>query len=278
MTVGVGDDVAYAATSEQARPEMGWHARFITAFGGGVVVVVFLLLGSLWSDGLRASTFEDLRGDLRDGSVQEWYAADSLNKGFLDRMEANQSALHGEVVNGEGEVTSSSTSPTLTEGEPTGGILVWRAWGSNGWQVAASDSDLGSFGEMRTDANEASKALVGELREAGVAMRPFDFGATPGLHGLVGFGALLVFASLLFGAAPRVGTRWFWFWLFLNGPLALGFVAYAVSELIGFRRRPDPPLNKRLPGIVGFVGAFLLSLALQLGADFLRARGVPIPL
>lgn len=273
MTVGVGDDVVYAATSEQPRAATGWHARFIVAFGGAVVAVSLMLLGSAWSEGLRGSTFTELRSDIASGSVQEWYVADSLRQGDFDLMEAHQSPLEVTEVTDDG--VFASTEP---DGEPAGGILVWRTWGSTGWQVAASDADLGSFGQMSTDANEQSKALVGALRAAGISMRPNDFSDNTTLQNFAAFGALLVLAGLLFGAAPRVGTRWFWFWMFLNGPLALGFIAYAVMELIGFRRRPDPPLNKRLSGVVGFAGALVLSFALSAGAEFLRSSGVSLPL
>lgn len=277
MTVGVGDDVAYAATPEQARPEMGWHARFITAFGGGVVVVVFLLLGSLWSDGLRASTFEDLRGDLRDGSVQEWYVADALERGNFHRLEARQSTFQSEEVTSDGTTVSNSTSLN-GPGELTGGILVWRAWGQSGWQVATADAGLGSFDGYTADATPETQELVKQLRAAGVSMRPHDFGNITILNAVATVGAFGVFAGLVMGAAPRVGTRWFWFWMFLNGPLFLGFVAYAVMELIGFRRRPDPPLKKRLPGIASFVGAFVLGVIFSMAAEHLRSRGVPLPL
>lgn len=64
----------------------------------------------------------------------------------------------------------------------------------------------------------------------------------------------------------------------MNGPLLLGFIAYAALELIGFRRLPDPPLNKRLTGLVGLVGAVVLGFLVDLVAGALRSRGVPIPL
>jgi len=276
--VGVGDDVAQVAAPEQPRAEQGWHARFLVAFGGAVVVVSLLLLGSLWTEGLRASTFEELRGDISDGAVQEWYVADSLHKGFLDALEANQSSLHSETENVDGEVTSSATSPTLTEGEPTGGILVWRTFGGHGWQVAVADAGFGTFDNYNADATEETSELVGQLRDARVSMRPFDWGDNTTPQNLAGFGALIVFAGLLFGGPPRVGTRWFWFWVLLNGPLAIGFIAYAVMELIGFRRRPDRPLDKRLSGLVGFAGAIVLSIAFGAGGAFLRSQGVPLPL
>ncbi|EAP98509.1 hypothetical protein JNB_16133 [Janibacter sp. HTCC2649] len=268
----MGDDVAQVATPERERAP-GWHARFLIAFGGAVVVVSLLLLGSLWTDGLRASTFEELRGDIRNGAVQEWYVADSLSKGFLDAKEAHQTPVEATEVTDDGMFTS--TDPA---GEASGGILVWRTFGGHGWQVANADAGFGSFDGHKADATEETSKLVRQLRDAGVSMRPFDWGDNTTLQNLAGFGALIVFAGLLFGAAPRVGTRWFWFWLFLNGPLAIGFIAYAVMELIGFRRRPDPPLTKRLTGITGLVGAWVLSVVLALSAAFLRSRGLQLPL
>lgn len=277
MTVGVGHDVAYAATPEQPRPQSALGARFSVAFGGAVVAVALLLLGSWWTDGLRESTFEDLRGDLRDGSVQEWYVADSIEKGTLDRFEARQSTVEETVVNDAGEIVSNSTSLN-GPGELTGGILVWRTWGHAGWQVASADVGLGSFDGFSAEATPETRELVKQLRAAGVSMRPYDFGGATTLVQVALVGGLVLFGGLIFGAAPHVGTRWFWFWMFLSGPLFLGFLAYAVMELIGFRRRPDPPLKKRLPGIASFVGAPALGLLLGLAAGYLRSRGVPLPL
>lgn len=204
MTVGVGGDVAQAATLEQPRVDGDWHSRFLAAFGGAVVVVCLIMLSSSWSQGLRPATFDDLRQDLGQGGVQEWYAADTLVTGDLDFLEAHQSSVHSEVVSDEGVVTSSSTSSTGTVGDPTGGILVWRSWGS-GWKVAAADSDLRSTAGMGAEAGPESSALVGELRRAGVAMRPFDDGQTPTWENLARAGGLVVLLGLIAGAARAWG-------------------------------------------------------------------------
>lgn len=272
MTVGVGDDVAYAAIPEQQRPQTAWGARFRVAFGGAVLAVALILLGSLWSSGLRASTFEQLRGDLRDGSVLEWYVADNVARGDFDVMEANQSTTSQEVS------PDGVTARNVNSDVFAGGVIVWRTMGGAGWHVAAADMDLTGSGGFGASATPESTALVKELRAAGVSMRPYYFRDATAIGRLATVGGVLLFIGMVSGSAPRVGTRWFWFWMFLNGPLFLGFIAYAVMELIGFRRRPDPPLKKRLPGIVSFVGAPTLGLLLVLGADYLRSRGVPIPL
>jgi hypothetical protein len=277
MTVGVGADVAQVATSGRERTEPSWHARFITAFGGAVVIVALILLAVSWSEGLRAATFDELRADLSQGSVQEWYVADKIAKGDFDRMEARQSTFEEVVVDGNGETTSTSTSMN-GPGEPSGGILVWRTWGDSGWKVAASDSEILGMGGLTAEASEESTALVRQLRDARFSMRPFDPFESTALENLAKLGGLLVLLGVVMGSAPRVGTRWFWFWAMVVGPWFLGFIAYAVVELIGFRRRPDPPLEKRLSGVMGLAGAWVLGILLSLGADFLRRSGVNLPL
>lgn len=272
MTVGVGEDVAYAATPEPVRPPTAWGARFRVAFGGGAVAVALILLGSLWSSGLRASSFEELRGDLRDGAVLEWYVADNVARGDFDVMQANQTTTSQEV-SPDGVPAGNMDSDVFA-----GGIIVWRTMGGTGWHVAAADMDLSGTGGFGASASPESTALVTQLRAAGVSMRPYYFRDATAIGGIAVFGGVLLFIGMVAGPAPRVGTRWFWFWIFVVAPLCLGFIAYAVMELIGFRRRPDPPLTKRWRAIAGLVGAFLLSIALQLGADFLRGRGVSIPL
>ena len=274
MTVAVGDDVAHTAIGEQPRVDTGWHTRFVTAFGGAVVAVCLILLGAMWTQGLRAATFDDLRSDISQGGVRQWYVADELVKGDFDRLEARQAPLETTSVTDDG-VTSGTTNGS--EGDATGGILVWETRDSR-WHVAAADTDIRATGGFGTSESDESTALVAELRASGAPMRAFEFGDSPTWHNLAAMGGLIVLLTLLSGGPPRVGTRWFWFWVLVNAPLLLGFIAYAVMELIGFRRRPDPPLPKRLTGIVGLVGAVVLAIAVDLVAGGLRSHGVPIPL
>jgi hypothetical protein len=274
MTVAMGGDVAHMATGDSPRPETGWQARLVPAFGGAVLAVCLVILGAVWSQGLRAATFEDLRNDLASGGVREWYVADELVKGDFDRLYARQAPWETTEVTDDG-VTSGTT--TGSDGEASGGLIVWQSR-DEVWHVAAADVDLRSSAGYSGSASPQSAELVAALREAGAPMRAFDFGDPPGWHTLAKLGGLVVLLVLVSGAAPRVGTRWFWFWMLLNAPLLLGFVAYAVLELIGIRRRRDPPLGKRLPGLASFVGAPVLSVLVVLGAGYLRQQGVPIPL
>lgn len=273
MTVGVGAGTdPYAAAPERPRARSGWRERLVVALGGAVVATIAMLLVTAWSTGLRPSTFDQLRADLADGSVVQWYAAEQLESGLLDVASAPSSGVRGDLEQaGEGEFLP-------PKGDPLGGILVWRTWGSPGWHVAAQTDVSFVSDDYRAAASEESAALVAQLRAAQVPMKPFEFSQGPPFQGYVVAGGLLVLVLLVTGPAPRVGTRWFWFWVLVTLPAGLGFVAYAVQELIGIRRRPDPPLPRRLSGVVGFFGALVVGFVLALGAELLRSRGVPLPL
>lgn len=260
-----------------------WHGRFMVAFGGAVLVVVAMLLGQAWTEGLRASSYGELERDIRDGIVQEWYVANSLDKGRFDGLVANQVNAQESGPNPTMPGDGTGGSPPTENGDSvpeqeTGGIIVWRVWGATGWRVAASDMVQRPGESMRQAADPRSRGLVGQLLESQAPMRAFQFGDTSLVGGITGLGGFLLLAGLIFGAAPRVGTRWFWFWAIVMAPLFLGVIAYAVTELIGIRRRPDRPLDKRLPGIIGFVGSAVLGIIVTLIADQLRQQGVDLPL
>lgn len=290
MSTGVGDQVEASgeATAPVRGPESPWPGRVQAAFGGAAVLVWLLVLGSAWSTGLRPSTFDALRSDLATGSVTQWYAASALDKGILDLAHAEQAGLAGGA--GEPGWSSATADPdgltgpadsvegqefVTPEGFPDGGLLVWRTYGRPGWSVASPTGSV--HPAVSAGPTEESTALVRQLREAEVPMKPFEFTDRSPLELVYLAGGVLLFARWLFGPAPRVGTKWFWFWLFIGTPLALGAVAYAVTELIGLRRRPDRPLDRRFRGIFGFLASVLVALAVGLAAQLLRSRGVPLP-
>ncbi|MFW5473680.1 hypothetical protein ACOCJ5_10250 [Knoellia sp. CPCC 206450] len=271
MATGVGEAAA-GAVSERRRPWAGWGERLVVALGGAVVAVVAVLLVSSWQTGLRASSFEQLQADLADGTVQQWYAAEQLESGPLDLTRAPASGVRGDLEEGaEGAYLP-------PKGEPLGGILVWRTWGGTGWLVASPAGTAALADDLRMAATEESTALVGQLREAQVPMKPFEFSDGSWVAVVVTFGGLGLFAFLVMGPSPRVGTRWFWLWVMLTLPAASGVLAYAVLELVGIRRRPDRPLDRRISGLRGFLGSILVSMVLLAVAHTLRDNGVPLPL
>lgn len=275
MSIGAGDGVETAEAAVRAEPsrEEQWSVRVLAAFGGAVVVVCLLVLGSAWSTGLRPSTLETLRSDIATGSVRQWYVASSLDKGVMDFARAEQAGESG----GSGDASESDDGSFATpEGFPDGGLLVWRTWGQKGWSVAGPHGTVSAV--MSAPATEESTALVRQLREAEVPMKPLEFSDRSTLEIIYVAGGVLVLARLVLGPPPRVGTKWFWFWLLAGSPLGLAAIAYAVTELVGLRRRPDPPLDRRHRGIVGFAGAILLSIAVGSLLALLRSRGVPVPL
>jgi len=278
MTVGVGDQggqgraTTLVPTPEPPRSWAGGRDRLVVAFGGAVVAVVAVLLASAWQAGLRASTFEQLQDDLADGTVQQWYAAEQLESAPLDLTRAPASTVRGDLDEaGEGVYLP-------PKGDPLGGILVWRTWGATGWQVASPAGVAALGDDLRMAATEESTALVGRLRDAQVPMKPYEFSEGSSVAVVVALGGLALLAFLVLGPAPRVGTRWFWFWVITTLPAASGVVAYAVLELVGIRRRPDRALDQRISGLRGFLGSILVSMVLLAVAHTLRDNGVPLPL
>ncbi|CAN7307191.1 hypothetical protein [Knoellia sp. LjRoot47] len=271
MSTGVGEVAAGAATLQERRFG-AWRERLVVALGGAVVAVVAVLLVMSWSTGLRASTFQQLQSDIADGSVQQWYAAERFESGPLDVRQAPASTVRGDLDEGSEGVYLPPA------GDPLGGILVWRTWGEPGWRVASESGVSNAADGDQEAATEVSTALVGQLRAAQVPMKPYEFSDGGWVSGAVTFGGLALFVFLVAGPSPRVGTRWFWFWVVLTLPAASGVVAYAVLELIGLRRRPDRPLDRRISGLRGFLGSILVSMVVLAVAHTLRDNGVPLPL
>lgn len=264
-------------TAREAGPlptrEPHWSVRVTAALGGAVVVVCLMVLGSAWTTGLRASTFAELRSDIASGNVVQWYVASSVEKETRDFARAVQAGMSNGDTDSSGPEDGTGVAP---EGFPDGGILVWRTWGGSGWSVAGPDGLSSS--SMSAEASEETVLLVRQLREAQVPMRPFSFSDRTPLEIVYAVGAVLLLGRLVLGPATRVGTKWFWFWLVVGTPLQIGAIAYAVTELVGLRRRPDRPLDRRARGLVGFAGGIVIALAVALTAELLRSRGVGIPL
>ena len=253
--------------------EEHWSGRVAAALGGAVVIVCLMVLGSAWTTGLRPSTLDDLRSDLASGAVVQWYVASSVEREPRDFARAVQAGMSNEGTDSAGAEEGSVAAP---EGFPDGGILVWRTRGGSGWSVAGPDGF--STSSMSAGATEETVLLVRQLREAQVPMRPFSFSDTTPLEVVYAVGAVLLLGRLVLGPSTRVGTKWFWFWLVATTPLQIGAIAYAVTELVGLRRRPDRPLDRRAKGLVGFVGGIVIALAVGLTTELLRSRGIAIPL
>lgn len=82
-------------------------------------------------------------------------------------------------------------------------------------------------------------------------------GVTWSLHGT---GALVALVLLIGGTAPRLATRWAWFWLlWCVPPAALVFV---LVEPVPLWRRGAPPARRRLTGGWAFLLAVMLESAL----------------
>ena len=91
----VGQEVVVADASSR---DGHWSARVVAAFGGAVIVGCLMVLGAGWTSGLRGSSLETLRSDISSGSVTQWYAASSLDKGPMGIARAEQAGTSGGPV------------------------------------------------------------------------------------------------------------------------------------------------------------------------------------
>lgn len=108
------------------------------------------------------------------------------------------------------------------------------------------------------------------VRRAGLDLLPFEnlpltSISRPSL--LVFLGSLAALALIIFGPAPRLATRWAWFWLSL--PLNVGWAVFALIEpVMLLNGRPIARATKRLTGGLAFlmsIGIWILASAILPG-------------
>lgn len=90
--------------------------------------------------------------------------------------------------------------------------------------------------------------IVGEVMSTGFTWSPHGTGAFVALVLLVG------------GTAPRLATRWAWFWLWYCVPFTA--LLYLLLEPVPLWRRGAPPARRRLTGGWAFLLAILLENSL----------------
>lgn len=91
--------------------------------------------------------------------------------------------------------------------------------------------------------------------------------------------SLTVLSGLIFGPAPRRGTRWYWFWIIVVTPHALGLVLWVIREH-PWAQVERPAATDRDRGWFGLVTALVASFVLSvvlLGLNHLLGdRWVPV--
>lgn len=198
------------------------------------------------------------------------------------------------------QATGSELQEALTEGRVAGWTFVGRspsspAMGSSQWdlgltrqQHAMSNAsyvvwqtdnhrryvtDLAALAAHRGDYNTLPEGVDSWLNSSFEQQHPDAVPTDADWANWVGYLALalglVTLAGILSGDAPRIGTRWFWFWL-TGFTFGLGFLAYAVLEGL----RDGRPVGrwfakgKRLTGLQGVVvlavGSWVVSVGLGL--------------
>lgn len=139
-----------------------------------------------------------------------------------------------------------------------GSMIVWQTTSGRTFYAEpdlAGPVEQPQGPEQSGTRNSATDVLERRLQDAGV-LHVSHQGATPLLATLL---ILLGLFVLINGAAPRRGTRWFWFWV--GGVTAgLGVLAWLLLERVW----PAPatrPASMRMGGWAGF-GVMILASAL----------------
>ena len=229
-----------------------------------------------WWTAPRPSHVEQARADLTAGRVvaYEWGDSWDTDVGWAGVMAVSELQSNGTY----------------------GPLFAWRTpdWRVHYVDVAADGTSTVLAGTV--DATQFSDAFTASLAEAVQAAGGEELQASVGtpfalrlLTGPLLTAAFLVL--LLAGPAPRIGTRWFWFWVATLAPLGLGLLTWLIREHPrpaepDLEARPDAPVmwpgrETRLRGPLGFgaglvaafAGSFLLHLVSGVTGEWL----VPIP-
>jgi hypothetical protein len=163
--------------------------------------------------------------------------------------------------------------PTLVPGEKLGPLFVWRLPDGRVRWADTNDFDQVTVTGTVDEKEYAGTGAVG-LAQAVKAAGPADpYGdiaparwVVEGISIVLGLTFLVVLVS---GPAPVLGTRWYWFWLVVLPPYALGLLFWLFRDRPWSRRatgggqRPDRGF---LGLLTGLLVAFLLGgLRLLLG-------------
>lgn len=198
---------------------------------------------TLWSFP-RPATGNDLAAAVSSGSVTGWSFVGTSN---------------GEPAMGSSawQLGADRRDPV----DPSGAAYV--LWRSSDQRRHLTDVDAVSV--TVANGNEKGRAVQAWLTDQLVRDQALYGQRDPRVPGnvenLLRAGLVLVaLAGIVGGVQPRVGTRWFWFWL-MGATAGLGFAAYAVVEGLrgGERKQPRKPYRGWQGIALLVVGSFVVS-------------------
>lgn len=176
-----------------------------------------------------------------------------------------------------------SGPPTLTSRDTLGPIFAWRTAGHSVRYTVLPSPDSEFTLTDAIDKTRFSDPEAASLAEAGAP--EFRSGQLyPRLASLAKWGGPLLFlaflALLINAPAPRLGTKWFWFWVVVWGPFGTGVLFWLFREH-PWAARDSPPEAKRDRGHLGFligvIAAIAVSFLVYLLHDLLGDALVPTP-
>lgn len=173
----------------------------------------------------------------------------------------------------DGLLASSGYGPGAAQAGPgvvPGGVIVWLdRSGRPHWTEVSAITGVRDGAHPADQLRSTAQVTHWLAGEAGAA-RPFSLAENrpPAIAGML-FGLLGV-GMIVFGPAPRRGTRWYWFWL-AGVSFGLGLLNYAWRECL----RPAP-LTPRRSGLDGFVRTMVAAAVLALALTALRWLAIRI--
>ncbi|RZU54348.1 hypothetical protein EV385_6299 [Krasilnikovia cinnamomea] len=173
----------------------------------------------------------------------------------------------------------------LQSSDTLGPLFAWRTPDGR-WHW----TDTTDFGEVMATgaalekqyAGVGAAALAKELRDAGLDNALGDVGRPAIVTGIEASLGLLFIGVLVAGPAPRLGTRWYWFWLVTVAPYGLGMLFWMFRDHPWSRTTAAPgDEDQRDRGVrgllLGILSAFVIGLVVLALQSLLGDRWVPQP-
>jgi hypothetical protein len=242
--------------------------RVLRLAAAGLILALWAAWALLtWQNAIRTVDVDQFHQDLASGEVLTY------------RLTANTRHDRPWPPSGIGstdfDTIALDDSGVPEDGQVADGLVYWMGSGVGRERIVPYDAFVTPYLDPPRQAIEAGVRPV---------VLPPDQAPTPDAGAPYGWAASALMVGALIAQKPRRATRWFWFF-FLQAPLGLGAVTYAVSELAlrpsGLAMVGDQPRPRRRawPGLAGFAFAGLATILVGFATEGLRSwlGGVLVP-
>ncbi|WP_412735141.1 hypothetical protein [Krasilnikovia sp. MM14-A1259] len=233
-----------------------------------VVLLWLLAAATAWWTAPRQQSYEQATAAVTAGRVTAYQWGDHWDDGSAQRWFGDYSL-------------QSSGTP--------GPIFAWRTpdarwhWTDTGGVVVPVDAT--DAADDQQYAGPGAAALTRELKAAGLDDADSDVVLPTAVVAIATVLGLLLLGVLIAGPAPRLGTRWYWFWVITVVPYGLGLLVWVAREHPWSRSAavelaPDgtPRRDRGFLGLgVGLLSALVISVAVVLLRGALGDTWLPHP-